>query len=355
MRRNIACWLCLLVAILARTGLFAQTIGKDTVHLDYRKIYAYCLDGNIRPALLMVDTAGRHSLSPKDRQFATEFDSRFRSGQDNSNYLASKRSPIDSLLQIYHAYWRTGLLDTQRNDDTTFTEKLVQFLKASYGPARALTADPDSIDLYEKGYLGTFGFHTTGFGKTGKFFDLLVWRKEEDTTYNFMMGTEKISAHVVFMDDFITLGWEEFATLEKYYPGGWATSDALYCVKKAYDLNSEQFLISYLAHESRHFADYKLFPGLQSADLEYRAKLTELSLAKTSLYETIEFFISNANKDSDNGHSVADYRAIRDLSKKLFKKEFEKNILAWKKLDPARIHSAAAEILQANTTVLRSR
>ena len=43
-------------------------------------------------------------------------------------------------------------------------------------------------------------------------------------------------------------------------------------------------MISYLAHESRHFEDYQLFPKLKSADLEYRAKLTELSMANETLY-----------------------------------------------------------------------
>jgi hypothetical protein len=158
----------------------------------------------------------------------------------------------------------------------------------------------------------------------------------------------------VFMDDFITLGWEEFATLEMHYPGGWATPQELYCVKSAYDLKSELFLVSYLAHESRHFADYKLFPKLRSTDLEYRAKLTELSLAKTSLYQLIEFFIANANGRSENGHSVANYCVIRDLSKSLFNIEFEKDISKWKQLSPAVINKGAAEILRANTKTLQS-
>ena len=151
------------------------------------------------------------------------------------------------------------------------------------------------------------------------------------------------------MDNFITLGWEEYATLGIYYPGGWAKTDALYCVQKAYDLNSESFLISYLAHESRHFADYKLFPKLTSADLEYRAKLTELSMAKKTLYELIEFFINNANYDSDNGHSIANFCVIRDLSKSIFGVEFEKGISKWKTVNRNRINKTAYKILQANT------
>jgi len=89
----------------------------------------------------------------------------------------------------------------------------------------------------------------------------------------FNLLDEELKVKVVLMTDFATLGWEEYATLGTYYPGGWATDDALYCVKDAYDLNSETFLVSYLAHESRHFSDYKLFDKkLSGAELEYRAK-----------------------------------------------------------------------------------
>ena len=85
------------------------------------------------------------------------------------------------------------------------------------------------------------------------------------------------------MEDFATLGWMEYATLGAHHPGGWTEEEGIYCVKKAYDVNSENFKISYLTHEARHFADKKLWPDLKSADLEYRAKLTELNLAQDTL------------------------------------------------------------------------
>ena len=334
--------------------LLGQGITNDSVRFDYKKIYAYCLDGDIPPVLSIMDSAQGRRISNEDLQFKKDLESRFKFEHDGSNYLLSKSSVISPLLVIYHDYWRNGLLNPQQNQDSGLSETVTKFLRAGVGPANELSADPDSIDKYEKLYIEQSGFHTTGFGKTGKLFDLLVWKTQKDTIYSFVQGDDRTSVRVVFMDDFITLGWEEFATLGRHYPGGWATPKELYCVKSAYDLKSELFLISYLAHESRHFADYKLFPKLKSADLEYRAKLTELSLAKTSLYQLIEFFIANANSKSENGHSVANYCAIRDLSKSLFNTEFEKDISKWKQLSPAVINKAAAEILQANTKTLQS-
>ena len=53
--------------------------------------------------------------------------------------------------------------------------------------------------------------------------------------------------------------------------------DTLYCVEWAYAPDTENFEVSYLKHEAQHLADFQRFPGLPSAELEYRAKLTELA------------------------------------------------------------------------------
>lgn len=155
------------------------------------------------------------------------------------------------------------------------------------------------------------------------------------------------------MKNFLTLGWQEFATFGRSTPGGWATKDALYCVEDAYDLNSEDFLISYLCHEGRHFADYELFPGLHSVDLEYRAKLTELSLLEENLFESLYFFLQNANKTSLNAHSAANYFVIRDLSEQLFDSDFEQDIERWQAKDIIEIHSTSKKLLDRNTRKLK--
>jgi len=248
------------------------------------------------------------------------------------------------------------LLDTSKNNDSLLLSRLNVFLHNGRLPAHNEAVNTDSLDAAVKKYIESRGFHTTdGIGKTGRLYDLLVWKTEKDSTYIFRMGREKIKARVIMMDDFLTLGWEEYATMGKLHPGGWTTTTALYCVKSAYVLNSENFLISYLAHEGRHFSDYKLFPKLGSADLEYRAKLTELSLAKTTLYHLLAFYISNANGNSQNGHSVANYRVVSDLSKALFKTGFETSIDAWKKVSAERINAMSYQILQANTRELKHR
>jgi hypothetical protein len=331
---------------------FGQVPKDDSAHLDYRTIYSLCLDGNVKPALNYISKTKSKKLTLKDQLFVSAFEKRFGSAQDRGEYAVENSSAISDILLLYRNYWRISLLDSSVNQDSVLISQLVSFLSKKYSSSKDSLLNTDTLDLYLRKYIASQHFNTTGFGKTGKLFDLLVWKKQEDTIYTFTTGYDKVNAHVIFMVDFITLGWEQYATLGKYYPGGWANDTALYCVKKAYDLQSESFLISYLAHEGRHLADYKLFPKLTSADLEYRGKMTELSLADSTLYELIEFFIANANHNSENGHSVADYYAIRDLSQAIFHKEFEKDLNIWKKTPVKEIHEAANQLLTSNTKSL---
>jgi len=351
--KNILTTICTVALLfLLVTRAVAQTPADDSVRFDYRKIFSLCLDGNVSSALTAVEIDGSKKISEKNQLFKTALENRFKYEEDKSGFLTERRSGIDSLLAMYQRYWRMALLHPDIDYDKDLQASLTAFLQKNYLPASSTIIKEDSLDSYLKKFVEGNHLHSTGFGKTGKLYDLLVWKTETDTVYSFALGKEILRPRVVFMDGFVTLGWEEYATLGKLYPGGWTIPTALYCVRKAYDLNSESFLISYLAHEGRHFADTKLFPVLSSPDLEYRAKLVELSLADKTLYDLIDFFITNANYDSKNGHSVADYCAIRDLSKALFHVEFEKDKSKWQQIGREKINAEAARILEANTKIL---
>jgi hypothetical protein len=330
------------------TGLFAQA---DSIKFNYREIFASALDGNMSGVLRTIDV-DTNKLSIRDRKMKNAFESRFGFSTDRD---APQGSPIEGLLAIFKDYWRKSLLDNSVNYDSLLIRNLTAFLANEYAPAKSLTASSadDSIDVYLKKYIGSLNLYTTGYGRTGRLLDLLVWKTQKDTVYSFSVSGESLEAPVTFMQDFVTLGWEQYATLGKLHPGGWATQESLFCVKSAYDLSSEDFLIGYLAHEGRHFTDYKLFPKLGSADLEYRAKLTELSMLETTLFTTLEFFIANSKAGSENGHSHANYCVIRDLSRVLFHSEFESDIAKWKQLGPEAIHKAAAKTLKTNTRLLK--
>jgi hypothetical protein len=331
---------------------------EDSVKLDTRKILSFALDADVSSALKLFETDSTRQMSGQNKKMKAEFEKRFKFGEDKSTYLEDREKfGINDLLKIYAEYWRASLLDNKNNYDTVLGADLFLFFKNKYSLSGLNVADSlltDTLDYFLKKYIGESGLFTTGLGKTGKLTDLLAWRNQKDTMYKFNLADEVLNVKVVLMTEFASLGWEEYATLGTYYPGGWATDDALYCVKDAYDLTSENFLVSYLAHESRHFRDYKLFDNkLSGAELEYRAKLTELSLAKKSLINLISFFITNANYESDNAHNIADYCVIRDLSAKLFKSGIEKDINKWEAIDADKISEASKSILKENTEMLK--
>ncbi|MET3027987.1 hypothetical protein ABXT06_15010 [Flavobacterium sp. UW10123] len=333
-----------------------QSVQNDSIKLDYAKIYSFALDGKPTRALPLLEIDPTKKISKKDLKFITDFEGRFKFKKDKSDFLETRKSKIDGLLKIYRDYWRLSFLNNNKKYDTLIMKNVFKFLKKEFPLSQKLTFNKDSIDVYQKKYISNLGYHSTGFGKTGSLYDLLVWKTEKDTVYKVNYDRKETDIKIYFMDDFVTLGWNEYATLGRYYPAGWAKRDALFCVKKAYDLKSEKFRVSYIGHEGRHFADYKLFPklkGVGSADLEYRAKLTELALySPDGLYNRLQFFIDNGNYDSENGHSIAAFCVIRDLSRLLFQNDYEKDMDKWKAIPATKINEAATKLLEENTKSL---
>lgn len=337
---------------------FPQNFQSDSVKIDWTKISSRALDADVSSALILLDIDSTKLLSEKDKTRKQDFEKRFKFDDDISNYLENRsKYGINDLLKIYVSYWREALLNKSKNYDTTLSVNLLDFFKSLNGTDNLNIADsiiPDTLNSFVKNYINGKGLYTTGFGMTGKLLDLLVWKSQIDTVYKIKLYSEELDVRVCFMQEFVTLGWEEYATFGVYYPGGWATGDALYCVRDAYDINSENFTVSYLSHEGRHFSDYKLFENkLSGAELEYRAKLTELSLAKETSMKLISFFLSNANFESNNSHSIANYFVIRDLSKKIFKVDYEKDFKKWEALNTEIIRSVSNDILDDNTEMLK--
>lgn len=336
-----------------QTAAYSQAT-TDSLQLDTSKMISFALDGNIPKVLELINEKPDSLLIGRHARIKKGLNDRFLN-EDKSDYLAKRHSEIDSLLIIYRNYWRKNFYNYPKVHDTMLMQDLSVFLRRHFKPAKNLNAldGSEKFDTYLSGYIKSKGYYSTGFGKVGRFQDLLVWRKQTDTTYTFMLNDQKIKTPVVFMDDFITIGWEEYATLDIAYPGGWAKPKALYCVRKAYDLQSESFLISYLAHEGRHFEDNKLFPKLLNADLEYRAKLIELSMLDKNLFDVLAFFVANADPKTEDGHKKADYYVVAHLSEKIFSKEFETDMAQWKAIKPDVIRNASKDLLKQNTMALK--
>ncbi|TMU51006.1 hypothetical protein [Flagellimonas algicola] len=346
LKRNSA--LCALLALLF-SGAMAQ---QKTNTLPYNEIYAYGMDTDVTPIFPLLEVEG---LNAKDQKFKSDFEARFKGASDLG--ASSPESEMETLISHFKNYWRKSLLDTSGNFERELGGRVLPFLMKNYPPVRGKKVTRDSLGYFLRDYIRAKGLFTTDeVTYHGRLIDLVIWKKQTPKVYAVDLGKGEIQELTVyFLEDFATLGWMEYATLGAHHPGGWTEEEGIYCVKKAYDVNSENFKISYLTHEARHYADKKLWPDLKSADLEYRAKLTELNLAQDTLFELIAFFAKNANKESENGHQVANYCVIRDLSQKLFKSDFETSGKKWEKISTKKINKAAGRLLKKNTKELKSK
>lgn len=322
---------------------------------NFNKVYALALQENLALALHHLDTLTNNQLTEAQQAVKERFYRRFRT-QNEAYDFQTTDSALIQLQQHYQAYWKKALLNPAQAAvyEKQLQEDIGQFLTAHhYTNDGSVKGDMvNNFTQHLKHFLKQKGYYAAT-GKTGSLFDLLVWAKEVKTVYDVKLPRGRAATTVIFLENTITLGWEEYATLGRNYPGGWATNEQLYCVRKAYDTTSEDFKVSYLKHEGQHFADYKAFPKLTGADLEYRAKLTELYYADQTLYDVIRVFTRNASKEGRNAHAFGNYCVIRDLSKKIFHQEFVTDPEQWKKISASRIRQASNQLLKAHTRGLR--
>lgn len=336
--------------------------STDTTHatapivdtMPFEHVFILGLQGDASAALVFLDTLDGRTLTPRQRDLKAKFYARFRAMDETPQYATTDTAVI-SLLDLYRDYWRASLLDNthQEKHDNLLTDAVIDYLLGHSDRYDSLppTDLRENFPDYLQQFLMQRGVYAAT-GKTGSLFDLLLHTSETEHVYTVATPEERIDVKVVFMDSIVSNGWEEYATFGKYYPGGWATSDALYCVAGSYDLESENFTVSYLKHEGKHFADYKKFPELSGPDLEYRAKLVELSAAEQRLQKLLSFFLSNSSDDRSNPHGFANRCVMRDLSL-AFGRDSLVTDRAWWQTQPAdEIHRHAVTLLKKNTAAL---
>lgn len=267
--------------------------------------------------------------------------------------LGARRSPpsglsdpvVAGVLTAYREYWLRSLRHEHPlpENETWLLGRLNARVKAAGGkPAASL----DDLEPVLGSLIEARGYHAL-LGVTSPLRELMLWKTETEQRYDVSLPEGAESVTVVFMDGFASLGWAGFATCDLQHSGGWTKPDRLYAVRSAYDLTSEDFRVSYLAHEGQHFSDNRRFPGLEQPDLEYRAKLVELAVGKTSVYDLLEAFAGNVGTDPAVPHSFANGRAVKDLGQRLF--PGGTGAPAWHDVSVERINAAAALLLREDT------
>lgn len=255
---------------------------------------------------------------------------------------------VGAVLDTYREYWLRSLLAKQpaAANERWLLDSLNALVRRNRGQA---AASLDDLEPALSALIEPRGYHLL-LGVTSPLRELMLWHTERATRYDVKLPESTQPVTVVFMDDFASLGWAGFATCDRHHTGGWTKPDRLYAVRSAYDLGSENFRVSYLAHEAQHFSDNHRFPKLERQDqLEYRAKLVELAEADSTVYDLLDNFGSNVSQDVSVPHSYANGRVVRDLRQRLFRAAAAP---AWRQASVGKINAAAAELLRLDTARL---
>ena len=157
------------------------------------------------------------------------------------------------------------------------------------------------------------GYHAL-FGKTQGYYGPYVWKDTVPTVYSVELPDGTAQYTVNILRDFVFRSWMDYLTFGRFGTGGWASPDGtINCIAQAYDFESERFLVSLLKHEAQHTVDMKQFPGITSAELEYRAKLVELHYSGN--LGLLQKFLSEADESrASDGHALASARLKRKFA-----------------------------------------
>jgi hypothetical protein len=311
-------------------------------------VYNAALGGNMAEALGILDSLDASKWSAKDSTAAACLRQTFTAPPAPENLPPASQA----ILTAYREYWQSAML--RRQPVEAAQQQLVESLNtilAGLPPSRDLDAASETA----KSAIGTEGlFALTGV--TRPYYELMIWRKQEPRSYRVKLPERTIDVHVVFLDDFASLGWAGYATCGRAHSGGWATQDSLYALRSSYDLESENFRVSYLAHEGRHFSDYKEFPKLEQPELEYRGKLTEIAVSKETTYDLAVGFALRNGRDRAVPHHFANYCVARDLGRAVFgANDLVADEARWKAVPAEKLRSAAARLLKENSAMLKKR
>ena len=347
--------LCALVAVAAALAVLAapRTVANATSFAD---VYNQALSGDMTQALSTLDSLDASHWSARDSAAAECIRHTFGSPPRDEDLPPVSRR----VLTAYRSYWQAVMLRrlSVKAAEASLLAALNTILGTEVAPAAASdsasgSSGLDSLSERAKAAIDHEGlFALTGV--TSPYYELMLWKTQTPVNYRVKLPERTIDVHVVFLDDFVSLGWAGYATCGRAHSGGWATKDSLYAVKSAYDVGSEAFRVSYLAHEGRHFSDYREYPKLEQPELEYRAKLTEIAVSDTTTHALAIGFAGRTGTDRNVPHAFADYCVARDLGREVFKS----NSLVtdggkWKAVPAPRIRAAAARLLKKNADLLK--
>ena len=318
---------------------------------ELSRVYDAALEGDMVKAFSVLDSIDSSRLSAQALSAAGCLRRAFADPP-----RAEDLPPLSQgVLISYRHYWQTLMLRRSPVEDAE-AGLLASLNTILAGTAAAATGlgDLDAASEHAKGAIENEGlFALTGV--TSPYYELMIWRVESPRTYRVALPECVIDVRVVFLDELASLGWAGFATCGRYYSAGWATEDSLFAVQSAHETESEGFRVSYLAHEGRHFSDYKEFPKLEQPELEYRAKLTEIAVSENSTHDLIAMFSRRTGQDRAAPHHFANYWVTKNLGRAVFNSgEPVRNAAEWRSVSAGQLRREARRLLLDSSAHLQN-
>lgn len=268
---------------------------------DQNLCLAWLKKGHLRPAMEYL------AQFPEQAELYRQYMSLYQQEQ----YLSyDVDSQLQDILLAYQKYYRDAFYLEQS------PEEAAEGLRARL--AGLLGAGAASLDELEELAAEAFragGFHFLG-GRTGGCYGPYIWRTEELRRYKVELPEGVQEYAVKLLGGFVMESWLSYLTFGLSGTGGWSNGDGLiHCVKRHYDLESESFRVSLLKHEAQHASDQSRYPGMSSADLEYRAKLVELIYSEER--QLLGRFLQEADAaNPGSGHGLAAERIVRGFARR---------------------------------------
>ncbi len=248
-------------------------------------------------------------------------------------------------LVAYQDYWWHALAAPTRRD--AFTAALLQKLRKLLGASAANAKDFDALEPNLTAQLRQHGYYSLQ-GETPPLRELMLWHKQETREYDIALPEGSQHVTVNLLDDFVSKGWSQYGSCGLGGTGGWTDDKAIYALAPEYpDLQGEDYRVSLLAHEGQHFADKHRAWKLESWELEYRAKLTELALADQISHKLLQAFAQNQSDDRASPHAYANKHALAAISQRL--RAHANSDIDLEKVPLAQLQQAARDTLIADT------
>ena len=306
-----AVWPAGIAAVVALALTPPPAAAQEAVDNPKGSAFAAILQADGRKAVASLTSMSEDTVSARDSRLRECMLERL---QGTGAAAANDSGALsDRVLARFRQYWQAGVMAPDDRD--SLERELRRDLADMLGsPARA--EDDDLLATVQE-RIDTDGIYAL-IGRTGLLLDVIIWTRQDEVDEVVELPEGSVNTTVFYLDDFTSRGWANYLTCDRSGTGGWATSEGLFVIVSLYDsLTDENFRVSYLAHESQHFSDYQRFPGLEGWQLEYRAKLVELTYARDTLADLLRQFAENQSDTATDAHSYANRAVLRALRERL--------------------------------------